>query len=518
MGFADSDPDRPRPAPASESRPADAAAPAPRELIVNRTSTETRVALIESGRLTEVFIERDENRSLVGNIYKGRVAKILPGMQSAFVSIGLIRDAFLHVHDVVDPEGEEEENAGAAPPGIEDLLQEGQDLLVQLTKEPILGKGARITTNVTLPGRRLVLIPAMSRVGVSRRIEDPDERARLRTLVSSLRREQTGFIVRTAAQGATAEDFASDLRYLSRLWEEILRRSGVAPPGTLLNAEFDPVRRVLRDLFSDEFIRIVVDDRLTHQHCVDFLETLRPGVATRVEYYTDDLPIFDRFGIQEELDRALRGRVWLRSGGFIVINQTEALVAIDVNTGKFVGKHRLEETVLQTNLEAVFEVVRQIRLRDLAGIIVVDFIDMEEESSKRKVLEALHRELGRDRARTNLLQISDFGLVEITRQRSRRSLERTLCRPCPYCSGSGRTKTPQTVLFEIQREIQRIGPQLEGNRLVIRVHPEVADRIEDRRHRFLEVLPPGRRFELALERDPALHQEEFDILNLPGSR
>jgi ribonuclease G len=356
----------------------------------------------------------------------------------------------------------------------------------------------------------------MGYVGVSRRIEEPDERSRLRDLVTDLRRSEVGYIVRTAGLGSTRADLDADMRYLDRLWEEVLRRSHVAPPGTLLHAEFDPVRRILRDLYSDDFARIVVDDRLTYQQCVDFLETIHPGSATRVELYTGDLPIFDHHEIQGELDRALRGRVWLRSGGFIVINQTEALVAIDVNTGKYVGRRRLEETVLRTNLEAVSEVVRQIRLRDLAGIIVVDFIDMQEEDSKRQVLETLESEMRRDRARTKLLQISDFGLVEITRQRARRSLERTLCRPCSYCAGSGRTRTPETVLFEIQREIQRIGPHLEGNRLVIRVHPELADAIEERRHRFLHVLPAGRHFDLVLERDPTAHEEEFAVLNLPA--
>jgi len=504
-------------------------APATRELLVNRTSSETRAALVEGGRLTEIVIERESSRSLVGNIYKGRVSRILPGMQAAFVSVGLSRDAFLHVNDV-DPSGTlPDELEGAMPPRaippangeagarrIEDLLREGQELLVQLTKEPIVGKGARITSLITLPGRLLVLMPTVDHVGVSRKIEDPEERLRLRGAVEGLRRPPAGCIVRTAAAGAGAEEIEPELRYLGHLWEEILQKAAVAPAGTLLHAEFDPVRRLLRDQFSDDFSRIVVDDRLIHDQCVGFLRAIRPGAESKVEHYEDTEPLFDRFGVQAELERALRSRVWLRSGGHIVINQTEALVSIDVNTGKYVGKRWVEETVVRTNLEAVVEVVRQIRLRDLAGIIVVDFIDMEQDASKRRVVEALETELLKDRARTKILQISDFGLVEITRQRTRRSLERTLCRPCAHCWGSGRTKTPETVYFEIQRELQRLGPDLEGASLRVRVHPEVADLLEDRRHRFLEVLPPGRAFHLSVERDPLLHEERFEILNLPG--
>ena len=507
----------------NEAPPGPPPAP-PRELIVNRTATETRVALLEAGRLTEVFIERDENRSLVGNIYQGRVARILPGMQSAFVAIGLARDAFLHVRDVIDPrrdEGSDPSEVGEAEDGpgperrIEEILTEGQELLVQLTKEPIAGKGARITTNLSIPGRLLVLVPSMNHVGVSRRIDDPDQRAHLKETVESLRKDETGFIVRTAGADAGKEEFAREMQYLQQRWREIYRRNQVAPPGTLLHAEFDPVRRILRDLYSDAFNRVVVDDRVIHRSCKEFLSIIESGAESRVEHYTADLPIFDHFQITQELNRALRPKVWLPSGGFIVINQTEALVAVDVNTGKYVGRRRLEETVLRTNLEAVEETVRQLRLRDLGGIIVLDLIDMEEEPSKHQVLQALEQALQRDRARTKLLQISEFGLVEITRQRARRSLERTLCRPCPNCWGSGQIKTPETVGFEIQREIQRLGPSLEGKRLVVRVHPAIADALEARRHRFLEVLPPGRQFELVLERDPWLHEEQYDILNLP---
>jgi len=477
----------------------------------------------------EVFIERDESRSLVGNIYKGTVSKILPGMQSAFVSIGLVRDAFLHVDDLEgaqnlpDDPGDEPAGPPLAPPTsgsagdhrIENLLREGQEILVQLTKEPILGKGARITSQITLPARFLVLMPSVQHLGVSRKIEGVEERERLKEIVDDLRDPEMGLIVRTAGGSARKEEFASDIRFLTHLWHEILRRAAVAPPGTLLHAEFDPVRRVLRDLYSDRFSRILVDDRLIHETCVEFLRAIDPGAEGRAVLHTGDVPLFDRFEVETELDRALRTRVWLRSGGYIVVNQTEALVAIDINTGKYVGKRRLEETILRTNLEAVSEVVRQIRLRDLGGIIVVDFIDMEEETSKRQVLEALQLALEGDRARTKLLQISDFGLVEITRQRRRRSLQRTLCRPCQYCQGGGWTRSPQTLFFEIQRELQRIAPLLEGEKLVVRVHPEVADVIEDRRHRILEVLPPGRQLDLAIQRDPALHREQFDLLNLP---
>jgi ribonuclease G len=400
--------------------------PVRRELLVNRTGTETRVALLEGGHLAELFIEKEESLSLVGNVYKGSVSKILPGMQSAFVSIGLARDAFLHVQDLVEASPADESEAAeraARSAAIEDRLQAGQELLVQIAKEPIQGKGARITTQVALPGRFLVLMPRVHHIGVSRRITDLDERERLRETGRRLSGQQYGLIVRTAGEGASEEELAGDLAYLMDAWEEIRRRAQVAPPQTLLHAEFGPVRRVLRDLYSEQFSRIVVDDHLIFEDCEKFLTALDPGGETRVEYYNDPVPLFDRYAVQNELERALRSRVWLRSGGYIVINQTEALVAIDVNTGKYVGRRRLEETVLRTNLEAVQEIVHQIRLRDMGGIIVVDFIDMEEEASKEALLEAFETELRKDRSRTKLLKLSDFGLVEITRQRTRRSLE-----------------------------------------------------------------------------------------------
>jgi ribonuclease G len=495
------------------------AQPVRRELLVNRTSTETRVALLEGGQLAELFIEKEEGRSLVGNLYKGKVSKILPGMQSAFVFIGLPRDAFLHVQDLVEPspaDADEAAERAARSVAIEDRLRGDQELMVQIVKEPIQGKGARITTQVALPGRYLVLLPRVHHLGVSRRIIDLDERERLREAARRIGGEQHGLIVRTAGEGATEEELAGDLRYLSDLWEEIRRRAQVAPPGTLLHAEFGPVRRVLRDLYSEQFSRVRVDDRLIFEDCEKFLATMDPDGGTRVEYYADPVPLFDRYAVQTELDRALGSRVWLRSGGYIVINQTEALVAIDVNTGKYVGRRRLEETVLRTNLEAVNVIVQQIRLRDMGGIIVVDFIDMEEESSKRSLLQAFETELQKDRSRTKLLQLSDFGLVEITRQRTRRSLERTLCRPCPDCRGSGKIKSSETLYFEIQRELQRLAPALEGRRMVVRAHPDVADLLEARRHHLLDVLAPGHGFQLAIERDALLHRERFELINLPG--
>jgi ribonuclease G len=452
-------------------------------------------------------------------------------MQSAFVAVGLERDAFLYVSDIspgydayeglldLDEVEGGEAIRDAAPKvnreaKIEELLKEGQELLVQVTKEPIGTKGARITSYVTLPGRFLVLMPQVDHVGVSRKIGEARERTRLRKILDKVRVPGMGFIVRTVAEGCDAAELEADAKYLTGLWEETRRKAERVSAPAEVHRELSVVPKVLRDMLNPSVQKVTVDDEATYHMAIDLVRKLQPEMAGRIQMHRDSFPIFEKYGVQAELDKALRSRVWLKSGGYIVINQTEALVAIDVNTGKYVGKRNLEDTVLKTNLEAVTEIVRQLRLRDLGGIIVVDFIDMEERKSKKKLIETFERELQKDRARTKVLQISDFGLVEITRQRTKKSLERILCRTCPYCSGAGKIKAPSTVLFEIQRELQKLAPNLDGKRLIIRANPEVAQQLEADRRVLTAGMPRLDGVDVAIRADSTLHHEQFDIVSL----
>ncbi|MGZ7032892.1 MAG: Rne/Rng family ribonuclease, partial [Thermoanaerobaculia bacterium] len=438
-----------------------------REIVINATKHESRIAVLDEGQAVELWIERTRHRTIVGNIYKGRVTKVLPGMQSAFVDLGLERDAFLYVSDVVEDLEEYESETPdeltiddvpqqRVEASISDLLREGQEILVQVSKDTIAGKGARITTHITLPGRFLVYMPTVNHIGVSRRIENDEERARLKDILERLRPEGTGgFIVRTAGEERGSEEFVADLRYLTELWDHIKRRAEKASAPTPIHHDLDLVLRTIRDVLSPEFKSVWVDSVEQYQRIVEFLDQIQPNLVSRVRLYRRDEPIFDEFGIEPEIAKAMKTKVWLKSGGYIVINQTEALVAIDVNTGKYVGKKNLEETVFRTNLEAAKEIVRQIRLRDLGGIIVLDFIDMEETEHRAALFETLENEIKKDRSKTKILQISDFGLIEMTRKRVRQSLERSLTQACPYCGGSGRIKSNMTIALEIWRELMK---------------------------------------------------------------
>ncbi|MGZ5473905.1 MAG: Rne/Rng family ribonuclease, partial [Thermoanaerobaculia bacterium] len=415
-----------------------------REIVINATRHESRIAVLDEGQVVELWVERTRHRTIVGNIYKGRVTKVLPGMQSAFVDLGLERDAFLYVSDVIEDleeyesETPDELHLDDVPQphrnetSIADLLREGQEIVVQVSKDTIAGKGARITSHITLPGRFLVYMPTVNHVGVSRRIEDEDERTRLKEMLERIRPQgHGGFIVRTAGEARSDEEFLGDLRYLTELWEQIRRRAEKSSAPTAIHHDLDLVLRTIRDVLSAEFKSVWVDSIEQYQRIVEFLDQIQPQLVSRVRLFRREEPIFDEFGIEPEIAKALKSKVWLKSGGYIVINQTEALVAIDVNTGKYVGKKNLEETVFRTNLEAAKEIVRQIRLRDLGGIIVLDFIDMEEAANRQKLFEALENEIKKDRSKTKILQISEFGLIEMTRKRVRQSLERSLTQACP---------------------------------------------------------------------------------------
>jgi ribonuclease G len=495
-----------------------------KDIVVSSTPQETKVALLENGEVSEIFIEREAHRGIVGNIYKGRVSRVLPGMQSAFVEIGLERDAFLYVADVFEELGENllapEEQAAAngnvanrnAP--IEELLKEGQDVLVQVVKEPLGTKGARITSHVSLPGRYLVFMPTVEHVGVSRKIVDDDERRRLKTMLKEIRQERGGggFIVRTAGFGRSREDFERDARYLTRTWDEVRAVASRVPSPALLHHEPSLVQRLLRDILSEEIASIRLDSDREFQKTLDLVTQLQPELSPRVRLHARGQNILEEHGVSTELERALRSKVWLASGGYIVINQTEALVAIDVNTGRFVGKKRLEETILAANLEAVREIVRQIRLRDLGGIIVVDFIDMEERKSRHKVFQALEQELKRDRSPSKVLSVNEFGLVILTRKRVKQSLERTLCQPCPYCSGSGMVKSVTTVCTEIYDEIRKLAEDMKGQSLLLRVNPDVARALAGEGASVLKDLSVLVENEIRVQGDPLLHQEQFDVV------
>jgi ribonuclease G len=505
-----------------------------KEMIISSNGHQTMVAIIEDDLLTEVFIERERQRGVVGNVYKGKVSKVLPGMQSAFVDIGLERDGFLYVTDVVNTleeferlesgEEEEEDEGGGDrrrergdEPKIETLLKDGQEILVEVVKEPLGTKGARLTSHVTMAGRFLVFMPTVDHVGVSRKIDSREERARLRGIVRDFREEHGftgGVIVRTAAAGRPQEDIHSDLRYFQRIWNEIRQRAESARPPAVVYREHGLVSKLLRDILTDEFTAIRVDDQQQYQRVRDDVERFMPSLVGRVKLYEKDFPIFEEYGVQGEIDKALRSKVWLKSGGYIVINQTEALVAIDVNTGRYVGKRngRLEDTILKTNLEAVKEIVRQIRLRDLGGIIVLDFIDMEERKNRQKLLQAVEQELRRDRSPSKALQVSDFGLIIITRKRVKQSLERVLTEPCPYCSGSGVIKSSSTICYEILDEVRKIGADIDGHGIVLRVNPEIARALKEEESAVLRDLEQALGKEVTVRPDAHLHHEQFDVM------
>jgi len=492
-----------------------------RDLIVSSTPQETKVALLEEGVVSELFIEREAHRGIVGNLYKGQVTRVLAGMQSAFVDLGLERDGFLHVADVFEELDEnlltEEEQGAAAHRNsgpIEERLKPGQDVLVQIVKEPLGQKGARITSHISLPGRYLVLMPTVEHVGVSRKITDEDERRRLKQILKDVRQERGGggLIARTAGQGRSREDFERDGRYLSRTWDEIRAVAARERPPALLHRDLSLVQRLLRDLLSDTIASIRLDNPAEYERTLALVNELQPELGSRVRLHNGRQNILEEHGVSTELERALRSKVWLPSGGYVVINQTEALVAIDVNTGRFVGKKNLEETLLRVNLDAAREIVRQIRLRDLGGIIVVDFIDMEERKSRQKVMAALEQELRKDRSPSKMLSVNEFGLAILTRKRVKQSLERLLCQACPYCTGSGMIKSVTTVCSEIYDEVKKLADDMKGQRLLLRVNPDVARALVGDEASVLRDLQGLVDHEVTVQGDPLLHQEQFDVV------
>jgi ribonuclease G len=453
------------------------------EILVNVAPRETRAALLENGVVQEIHVERTSRRGLVSNLYKGRVSRVLPGMQAAFVEIGLERTAFLHAADIA--QRVDDTLIGAALPGVaavEDirrLVTSGEDILVQVIKDPIGTKGARLTTFVALPSRFLVYMPHGDSVGVSTRIEDEAERLRLKGLLGELVTGNGGYIVRTAAQGASADSLREDMSYLARLWEHVQARAAAAPSGSVVHEDLPLSLRVLRDELARGVSRVLVDSAREYARMQEFAAAFMPGAAPALELYGGARPLFDLNGVEEEIAKALDRKVPLKSGGHLVIDQTEAMTTIDVNTGAYVGHRNLEETIFRTNLEAAVSIARQLRLRNLGGIIIIDFIDMRDEPHRRAVLSALERALAGDRAQTHIVSLSPLGLVEMTRKRTRESLEHLLCEPCPSCEGRGFIRAPETVCNEIFREIVRQSRQFASRELLILAHQDVVDRLLD---------------------------------------
>ena len=543
-----------------------------REILINACNLEVRVAAVEDNSLAEFYLERNQQRSLAGNIYKGKVTRVLPGMQAAFVDIGLEKAGFLHVSDfltgidavgsMADMLGEEVETEpvesdevadqpsedapdvaisedgqpaqpeqgrgrrrrrrGAQPRRvrlpIEQQLHRGQEIIVQIAKEPMGTKGARLTSSISLPGRFLVYMPTSNNLGLSRRIESAEERARLRAILTEMRPQQGGFIVRTACEGVSRREIQRDVAFLTKTWDSILKKNEKSPPASMLYSDLDVALRTVRDLFSSEVDRLWCDDPDTYSRIVQFVQTYMPRLRARVQLYHENEPLFEHFKVEPQIERALDRKVWLKSGGYLIFDQAEALTAIDVNTGRFVGKKSQDETILRTNLEAVDEVVRQLRLRNIGGIIIVDFIDMTREADRKRVSEALKEALRRDKARTSALKISELGLVQMTRKRTRESLEELLTDPCPRCQGSRVVKSVPTLAAEVLRGVHREAVKKPPTEmLMVKVSSQVARYLYDFGAKDLETLEHQLNSKIVLRSKDGLEPGAFELSQAPAA-
>jgi ribonuclease G len=483
------------------------------EILINVTPRECRAALVENGVLQEVQIERSSRRGLISNIYKGRVSRVLPGMQAAFVEVGLARTAFLHASDIARNPDEDAPDRESEP-NIRDCVQVGDELLVQVLKDPIGTKGARLTTYISIPSRYVVMLPHSTSVGISARIEDEAERERLRTTVESIARDTpgAGYIVRTAAEGATPEALRADMLFLRKLWESIAQNATSTKAADLVHEDLALPLRVLRDLLSPEIEKVRIDSKPWFERLRQFTQSFIPQMEPMIELYEGPRPIFDLYGVEDEIERALNPKVPLKSGGYLIFDQTEAMTTIDVNTGAYVGHRNLEETIFRTNLEAAVAIARQLRLRNLGGIIIIDFIDMAEQEHRQQVLQALAGRLVHDHARTEIMDVSPLGLVEMTRKRNRESLEHLLCQACPSCSGRGYVKTPETVCYEIFREIVRQHRQFDVQELLVLARPEVIERLLDEESTGMAELEELTGSPIKLQSESMYAPDQFDVV------
>jgi ribonuclease G len=506
-----------------------------RKLVINETAHETRAALLEDGNIVELFIERGDESNITGNIYKGRVQRVLPGIQAAFVDINLQQAAFLYVDDVIYPrfndieallnhhealedvspeahsEDLEDEETTFNDAHIEEMISEGQEIMVQVAKSPIGTKGARVTSHISIPGRFLVLMPTSDHIGISRKIEDPEERYRLKELVNELRHEPYGYIVRTAAEGITGEKLETEVTFLNTLWNNIQKNYKTVSAPSLLYQELNLSLRAVRDLLIHEAESLVIDSRRGYEKIRSFLDTYMPSLKENVQLHDGGEPIFDAYNLEGDISRALKKKVWLKSGGYIVIEHTEALIAIDVNTGRFVGKHNLEETILKTNLEAVKEIAYQVRLRDIGGIIIIDFIDMQKRSNQEKVFHELKEAFKKDRSKTHILPMSEMGLIQMTRKRSKKPLSRILTEPCVYCEGEGYLISKQSICFRICRELLHESRETSVSRLTLKVNPEIAELLHGEENRLIVDLERQTGKQILIYPNTKYHVEEFEI-------
>lgn len=485
------------------------------EILINVTPYETRVALLENGSLQELFFERQATSGLIGNIYKGRVSRVLPGMQAAFIDIGLERSAFLHASDIVHLDVDDDSAYTQQNQDIRQLLSEGSEILVQVTKDPLGTKGARLTTYITLPSRFVVYLPKADNNGISNRIQDEDERARLTELMDSVKPEGSGgYILRTVAEGAEPSALRADMVYLQKQWEIITEKAMRTPVKNLVHEDLGLHVRAIRDLVGEETDRVRIDDEASYQEGVRFLNDFMPNRKDVLQHHSSDRPILDLYNVEEEISKALNRKVYLKSGGYLIIDQTEAMTTVDVNTGAFVGYHSLEETIFKTNLEAAQAIAYQLRLRNLGGIIILDFIDMHSESHKEQVMLVLKNDLEKDYAKTSVSEFTDLGLIEMTRKRTRESLEHSLCIDCPTCQGKGSIRSTETICYEIFRELLRQNNQFNSNELLILAAPDVIDRLLDEESSSLAELEGQLNKPIRLQVESLYQPDQYDVVPL----
>jgi len=504
------------------------------EILINARSYEVRIALVENGNLIEFHLQRPTEKGLIGNIYRGRVVRVLPGMQAAFVDIGLERTGFLYVDDVYISQNELENQmlindfthdkynfAPVLPEddlrrcqglNIEDLLTEGQDILVQVSKDPIGTKGARLTCHITLPGRNLVFIPLTDHIGISRKIEDEHIRQALRSKIDTLRPQGTGFIVRTVAEHAKEEELEADMEFLLLLWDEIKDLATISDIPSLVYEDLDITFRTVRDLFTLDVNSMIIDNKETYEKLLHFVKTFAPQLKDKISLYQDEIPLYESHGIEVEISRAVEKKVWLRSGGYIIIESTEALSVIDVNTGRFVGKNNLNETIFKTNMEAAREIAYQLRLRNIGGIIIIDFIDMEDENHREELFNEFKEAVKKDKSRINILKLSEFGLVQMTRKRSSENLHQMMCEPCHYCAGEGVLKSRRTICYDIFRKISRNAGKTGGFTITLRVHPRIADMLKKEEQNTTSQLEKDTGKKLIIVPVKDLHIEKYEII------